>query len=112
MVGGSVALLTTTGRRTGLPRETPVIYIRDGEDFIVSCEDFGTSKPSAWPLNLDARPEATLRLEGKTIPCRAKRLEQSAADEYWERLIEAWPAHATYLERSGTRHTFALRPLG
>ena len=57
-----VLLLTTTGRRSGKARTTPVIYVRDGTDYVVSSEDVGQARPAAWPLNLDADPRATVGL--------------------------------------------------
>lgn len=107
-----VLLLTTTGRRSGKARTTPVIFIRDGESFVVSSENFGQAKPAAWPLNLDAEPRATVRLGSASIPCVARRLSDTEADRYWSRLVEVWPAHETYLKRSGQRHTFMLTPTG
>lgn len=103
-----VGLLTTMGRRTGRPRTTPVIYIRDGADFVVSSEDFGTETPSAWPRNLDACPNATFEVRGEVASCHARRLTDTEADRYWPRLVEAWPAHETYRRRNGRRHTFLL----
>ena len=103
-----VALLTTTGRRTGRARTTPVIYVRDGNDFLISSEDFGTARPSAWPGNLDADPDATLQVGADIILCRARRLPDAEADRHWPRLVEAWPAHEAYRRRNGRRHTFLL----
>jgi deazaflavin-dependent oxidoreductase (nitroreductase family) len=105
-----VLLLTTIGRRTGAARTTPVIFIRDGESFIVSSEDFGQRRPAAWPLNLDAEPRATVQLDSTTMSCTARRLGEAEADGYWEQLLEVWPAHETYRSRSGRRHTFMLTP--
>ena len=105
-----VLLLTTTGRRTGRARTTPVIFIREGGAFVVSSENFGQRRPAAWPLNLDAEPRATVQLGSETMPCVARRLSDAEADRYWDRLVEVWPAHATYLKRSGQRHTFMLTP--
>jgi deazaflavin-dependent oxidoreductase (nitroreductase family) len=110
---GSVApvmLLTTTGRRTGRRRTTPVIYVRDGEQLIVSSEDVGQSKPAAWPLNLDADPRATVQLGSRVVSCQARRLTEEEADRHWPALLDVWPAHADYLARSGVRHTFVLTP--
>jgi hypothetical protein len=45
--------------------------------------------------------------------CAAYRGRPASADEaerYWPALLEAWPAHATYRERSGVRHVFVLEP--
>jgi deazaflavin-dependent oxidoreductase (nitroreductase family) len=105
-----VLLLTTTGRRTGRERTTPVIYIQDEQKFIVSSEDFGQQRPAAWPLNLDANPMASIQVGGRITTCRARRLSDQEADCYWPQLVEAWPAHATYRSRNGRRHTFVLEP--
>jgi deazaflavin-dependent oxidoreductase (nitroreductase family) len=106
-----VLLLTTAGRRTGRRRTTPVMYLRDGTRFVVSSEDFGQRRSAAWPLNLDADPRAEVRVGSMVLTCRARRLSDEEADSYWPRLVEAWPAHRTYRERSGRRHTFVLEPV-
>jgi deazaflavin-dependent oxidoreductase (nitroreductase family) len=107
-----VLLLTTTGRRSGRSRTTPVIYIRDGERFVITSQDLGSeSRRAAWPLNLDANPEAQVKIGSEVIACRARRIDNAEATRYWPRLVEVWPAHETYLERSGRRHTFLLEPL-
>ncbi len=111
---GSVApmlLLTTTGRRTGRERTTPVIYMQNGSGFVVSSEEFGQEKRrAAWPRNLDANPHAKVQIGSRVIECRARRLSDAEADGYWPRLVELWPAHETYRARSGRRHTFVLEP--
>jgi deazaflavin-dependent oxidoreductase (nitroreductase family) len=103
-----VMLLTTTGRRTGQRRTTPVMYVRDGDRFVVSSENFGQRRPAAWPLNLAADPRATVQVGTEVIPCHARLLDDWEADRYWPRLVELWPAHESYLARSGKRHTFML----
>lgn len=105
-----VMLLTTTGRRTGRRRTTPVMYVRDGDRFVVSSENFGQPRPAAWPLNLAADPRATVQVGGETIECRGRLLDDAEADVYWPRLVELWPAHESYLARSGKRQTFLLEP--
>jgi deazaflavin-dependent oxidoreductase (nitroreductase family) len=106
-----VLLLTTTGRRTGRERTTPVIFIRDGGGFLISSEDFGNERRrSAWPLNLEAKPEARVQVGSESFTCRARRLDEEEVETHWQRLIEVWPAHGTYLERSGRRHVFLLEP--
>jgi deazaflavin-dependent oxidoreductase (nitroreductase family) len=103
-------LLTTIGRRSGRPRTTPVMYVSDGDRFVVSSENFGQQRPAAWPLNLEADPRATVQVGSRIVRCRARRLDDGEADRYWPLLVEAWPAHETYRSRSGTRHTFLLEP--
>ena len=103
-------LLTTTGRRTGRARTTPVMFLRDGDRFVVSSENSGQKRPAAWPLNLLADPQATVQHGSEVVFCRARLLDEAEADRYWPRLLEVWPAHETYRARSGKRHTFLLEP--
>lgn len=105
-----VLLLTTTGRRSGQERVTPVMYIRDGERFVVSSENFGQQRAAAWPLNLDAKPLAHVQVGGERMTCSARRLDESEAERYWPQLVAAWPAHKSYFARSGSRSTFVLTP--
>jgi deazaflavin-dependent oxidoreductase (nitroreductase family) len=107
-----VLLLTTTGRRTGRPRTTPVIYIRDGAKLVISSEHFGQQRPAAWPLNLRADPVATVRLGDASAAYRARLAAAGEIERYWPALLEAWPAHETYRARSGARHVFVLEPCG
>jgi deazaflavin-dependent oxidoreductase (nitroreductase family) len=105
----SVLLLTTIGRRSGRERTTPVIYIEEAGGFVISSEDWGSKhRRAAWPLNLEANPVARVQVGAARFACRARGLEQEELERCWPRLIEAWPAHGTYLERSGRRHTFLL----
>jgi deazaflavin-dependent oxidoreductase (nitroreductase family) len=107
----NVLLLTTTGRRSGRERTTPVMFVRDGTGFIVSSESFGQRRPAAWPLNLDANPEARVQLGSEVLRCRARRLSDAEADRHWSRLVEDWPAHETYRRRSGVRKAYVLDPI-
>lgn len=108
--GSPVLLLTTTGRRSGRPRTTPVIYVRDGQRFVVSSESFGQQRRAAWPFNLDANPRASVQLGRRHLDVTARRATDAELTAYWPRLVEVWPAHETYFERSGQRHTFVLEP--
>jgi F420H(2)-dependent quinone reductase len=107
----SVLLLTTIGRRSGRERTTPVIYIEEAGGFVISSEDWGSKhRRAAWPLKLEANPLARVQVGSERFACRARRLEREEVERRWPRLIEAWPARGTYLERSGRRHTFLLEP--
>jgi deazaflavin-dependent oxidoreductase (nitroreductase family) len=105
-----VLLLTTIGRRSGRPRTTPVIYVRDGERLVVSSEQTGQRRPAAWPLNLKTDPRATVRLGADTAEYRGRAAAADEIDRYWPALLKVWPAHETYRSRSGVRHVFVLEP--
>src|SRR3954452_19097110 len=65
-------LLTTTGRRTGRLRTTPVMYLRDGERIVITSENFGQARAAAWPLNLKDSPAARVQLGSVSHACRAR----------------------------------------
>jgi deazaflavin-dependent oxidoreductase (nitroreductase family) len=104
-------LLTTTGRKSGKERTVPVYYVRDGKNLVAVCENFGLEAASGWPKNLLADPKARIEIEGTP----ANYLSRPATDEEvarnMPRLIEMWPAHDTYLKRSGTRQVFIFEPV-
>jgi len=64
-LGRKVLLLTTTGRKSGKPRTTPLVYMPHGNDFIIYPSNGGKESPPAWWLNLQTTPAATVQI-GKT----------------------------------------------
>ncbi len=74
------ATLTTTGARSGQPREVPVLYFHDGDDVIVVASSFGRDRHPAWYHNLVAHPDCRLNGLGFTAD------EVIDADDY-ERLF-------------------------
>lgn len=103
MRGTPVLLLTTTGRRTGAARTVPLMYVRDGDRFIVVGSNFAApDRDPAWWLNLKAHPVATVQLGKREQRVRARRLEEGAATELWPRLDEAnrlWRHTTTVTDR-------------
>jgi deazaflavin-dependent oxidoreductase (nitroreductase family) len=106
-----VLLLTTVGRRSGRPRTTPLVYVRDGEKLIISSESFGQNKPAAWTLNLAAEPFAFVQVRRYRGAYVAEPAAPADVERYWALLLEAWPAHETYRRRSGVRNVYVLRPV-
>lgn len=65
-------LLTTTGRKSGLPRTNGLTYCRDRGDIIVVASNGGSDRPPAWLLNLQADPEVTVRLGRRVLRATAR----------------------------------------
>lgn len=70
-----IVLLTTTGAKTGQPRTTPVMYIREGERLLVVASNAGAPKHPAWFRNLAAHPSLTVEIGTETFEARAVVLE-------------------------------------
>jgi deazaflavin-dependent oxidoreductase (nitroreductase family) len=86
-----VASLTTSGRRTGRPRSTPVTWFSDGEDIITVAMYVGMERDPDWCLNLEAHPEATIVIAGQPITVYARRTTDEERRRLWERWLEIQP---------------------
>ncbi|MGZ4390186.1 MAG: nitroreductase/quinone reductase family protein [Gaiellaceae bacterium] len=89
--------LTTTGRRSGLPRRVALLAGRDGDRVVLAGSNWGKPRPPAWALNLDANPEALV--DGR--PVRARRATAEEAARLWPLMERFWPAYRVYRARAG-----------
>jgi F420H(2)-dependent quinone reductase len=108
---GPVLLLTTTGRKSGEPRTAPVLYLADGERFVVINTNAGNTKTPAWSLNLRADPEAEVEVRGKRTKVRARIAEGEERAELWRRHMQqysGWDYYESKLDREIS--IFVLQP--
>jgi F420H(2)-dependent quinone reductase len=96
--GQPVLALTTTGRRTGLPRSTAVACFSHGEDLVLAGMNLGATHHPAWALNLQANREATIDISGQTIPVTATQATGDEAAKLWRRWLQLQPSAAAFRE--------------
>jgi F420H(2)-dependent quinone reductase len=102
-----ILLLTTTGRKSGAARTTPLCYFPDGEDLVVVASNGGKDWYPDWWLNLMNDPRATVEI-GRT---RRRVVARAATPDERSRLWGALTARAPgYLEYE--RRTSREIPLG
>jgi deazaflavin-dependent oxidoreductase (nitroreductase family) len=107
-------ILTTTGAKTGQPRTNPLIYRRDGDDFLVAGTNWGQPKHPGWTANLLAHPEATIEVGPARLGVRAALVPVEEFDQLFARFVDVYPGYANYLVRRGTLtpRMFRLTPTG
>lgn len=108
---GPVLLLTTTGRKSGEPRTAPVLYLADGDRFVVINTNAGNAKTPAWSLNLRADPDAEVEVRRKRIKVRARLAEGEERAELWRRHMQqysGWDYYESKLDRQPS--VFILEP--
>jgi len=107
-------VITTTGRRSGKPRSNPLLYVPDGDAYVVIGSNWGQTQQPAWSLNLLAEPTAEVDVRGQRIPVRAVLATGAERDRLWQLLVTEWPAYRAYVERAGDREirVFRLEPTG
>jgi deazaflavin-dependent oxidoreductase (nitroreductase family) len=115
MGGLPFLVLHTVGRRSGLPRTTPLIYARaEGGDggFLVVGSNWGQPGQPAWALNLRSEPQVSVEVRGRRRAVTARLLEGEERAEAWQRLLAFWPAYDDYAERASGRElwVFLLKP--
>ncbi len=93
-------LLTVTGRRTGKPRTVPVIYIEDGERFVIAAAYSGSDTDPTWWLNLQTNPEAVAQVGGRTTRVRATVAASEERPQLWEKLVAMYPYFTDYQQRT------------
>ena len=62
LAGTDMLLLTTTGRKTGKPRTSPVIFLKQGQDLIIAAHKGGDDRHPNWYLNLLTNPSVTVEV--------------------------------------------------
>jgi deazaflavin-dependent oxidoreductase (nitroreductase family) len=95
-----VLILHTVGRKSGKPRQSPLLYIQDGEDYVVVGSRGGSDAPPAWWLNLQAKPEATIEIKGTKRPVSARMATADEKAAYWPRLTAGYPFYNDYQART------------
>lgn len=103
IAGMPVLLLTTTGRRTGRQRTTPLTYFRDGKDYVVIASNGGEDAPPRWWLNLQANPSACVRVDGRDMRVTAREAADDVRARLWPRITATYAGYARYEQRTARR---------
>ncbi|MER5643209.1 nitroreductase family deazaflavin-dependent oxidoreductase [Streptosporangium sp. NPDC002524] len=98
--GTTALLLTTTGRKSGEPRTSPLIYQRHGGDLLVVASKGGSDKPPLWYLNLQENPEVEVQVLGDRFRARARTATPEEKPELWSIMTAAWPAYDEYTRKT------------
>jgi deazaflavin-dependent oxidoreductase (nitroreductase family) len=93
-------MLTTTGRKTGQRRTTPVLYLQDGTGLIIVASFGGNDMHPAWYLNLEQCPKAEVIVEGEHRRVLARKLSPEEKKVIWPRLVQLYPRFEIYQQRT------------
>ncbi len=91
-----VGLLTTTGRKSGQPRESPLLFLREGDRVVLVASQGGRAANPMWYLNIKADPHVTFQIKGEVLTLTARDATASERDQYWPKLDAIYPDFANY----------------
>ena len=100
--GATMLLLHTEGAKTGLPRVNPLVYLPDGDRYVVFASKGGAPTNPHWYRNLLADPNVTIEVGTETIAVKANMIAGPERDELYARQVERFASFAEY-ERTTTR---------
>jgi len=98
--GAPVLLLTATGRKSGEPRTTPLLYLRDGERLVVVASKGGFSNHPLWYRNVEANPHVQIELGSERREMLARRASEAEKAALWPRLVAMYRDFDDYQART------------
>lgn len=94
--GAKILILRAKGRSTGELRKAPLIYGRDGDDFLIVASKGGAPEHPGWYKNLLAEPDVEVQLFGDVIPVHAHTATPEERARLWPIMTAEWPAYDKY----------------
>lgn len=104
-LGAPVAILTTTGRKSGKKRKIPLLYLCQGDNVVMTASKGGMSRLPVWYFNVKAAPSVQIQIGSvkKDYTVREATPEEEA--ELWPQLEQMYPDYREYRARTaGVRH--------
>jgi F420H(2)-dependent quinone reductase len=99
--GLPVVIVTHRGQKTGAIRKTPLMRVKDGDNYILVGSQGGAPKDPAWVHNLRAEPHIELRDQTIVRPMRVREVKDEAERaRLWTLAVAAYPAYAEYQART------------
>jgi deazaflavin-dependent oxidoreductase (nitroreductase family) len=102
--GGEILLLTTTGRKSGHVRTTPLLYLAAHDRWVVVASNGGADWEPGWWLNLGAGTAATVEVDGRRIPVTGTEITGTERDRLWLLLNEKVFDYSSYQAKVSRRH--------
>jgi deazaflavin-dependent oxidoreductase (nitroreductase family) len=93
-------LLTTKGRKSGQPRTTPLVFMPDGENYIVIASYGGSDNDPQWWRNLKVDPNAEVQVFARRRTVRAEAASGEERTRLWNRISTIYPIYRWYESRT------------
>ncbi|MBI3226810.1 MAG: nitroreductase family deazaflavin-dependent oxidoreductase [Mycolicibacterium cosmeticum] len=94
--GAEVGILTTTGRKSGEPRDSPLLFLQEGKRIVLVASQGGRDTNPMWYLNLRANPAVSFQTKQETLALTAREATDTERDEYWPKLDAMYADFVNY----------------
>ena len=93
-----VALVDTTGRKSGKKRTVPIACYPYRDSIVVSASNSGQESHPAWYLNMQANPRVTVQLGQERYQALAENIPEEEREELWVRIVKMNKHQGEYLD--------------
>jgi deazaflavin-dependent oxidoreductase (nitroreductase family) len=104
----SLLLLDHVGAKSGRPRTTPLVYMPDGDNFLIVASKGGYPKDPGWLHNLRAHPDTEVQIGRQRVKVHAREATAEERERLWPRAVEHNPHWGRYRERTNREIPFVL----
>jgi len=98
--GAPVLLLTTIGRKSGQPRVAPLLYLKDGDNYVIVASKGGMSHNPLWFDNLEANPRVEVEVGNQKFAAIARRASDAERTVLWPKLVAMYASYDDYQART------------
>lgn len=92
--------LTVAGRKSGIPRTTPLLCVPHEGGWLIAGSNWGQPKPPMWVGNLEAADEATVGFHGRDTVVTPRLMEGEKRAELFQVMLGTWPNYSMYERKS------------
>lgn len=100
MRGFKVLLLTTTGRKSGQQRTTPLGYFDYDGSYVIVASNAGLPRNPSWYYNLKDNPQATIQVQDRVLTVIGEETKGDLRSQLWKQVIAQAPGYAEYPKRT------------
>src|SRR5262249_30871887 len=98
--GSTILLLTTKGRKTGEKRTAPLIYVMDGDRYVLIASNSGSQEHPGWDRDIEKKPEVELQVKDEVFPARVRTVTGEERERLWKKMQQVWPPYDDYATKT------------
>jgi len=98
--GAPILLLHHVGRKSGEARVSPLLYLADGDDYVLVASHGGADTSPAWYYNLKANPETLIVIGKREVQVVAREADDAERDRLWPLAAGMYSDYDVYATRT------------
>jgi deazaflavin-dependent oxidoreductase (nitroreductase family) len=102
--GLPVIIVTSTGKKSGAVRKTPLMRVKDGDAYVLVGSMGGAPKNPVWVYNLRANPHVEIRDRAEVRRMRVREVgDEAERARLWALSVAAYPPYEDYQRRTARK---------